>query len=95
MRVARISDAEIEGRKRVLARYLAQRASCRGVVTVSLSSMTSDLDLTANELRCVINHLRNDGMMEVLHRSASNGAQIENAYWITARGMLFAGVEKS
>lgn len=89
--MARIPDAEMEARKRLLLRYLIEQ-SCpvQDDVRVSLTTMMVELELTSSQLRIALLHLKAAGYVQVERCFATNGAQVENAYRVTRLGRVYS-----
>lgn len=92
--MARIPVAQMEARKRLLLRYIANREGSAGrIARIANADMMSDLELTDGQLRTVMLHLVDEGYVNVERCYAPNGAQIENAYRVTRIGKRFMGTK--
>lgn len=85
--MAKISVADMEARKLEVMKYLAARTDDQGMAVVSRRCLMEDLSLTPAQLRLALSCIREAGMVLPVPRYSENGAQCENAYRITARGI--------
>lgn len=84
--MARIKDAEMEKRKRLVVNYFAEKTSSGRSYRATYSAIADDLGLSVKQLRCVISSLESQGAIRVTKRFSPLGAQIENAYRVTPYG---------
>ena len=94
--MTRTSERVIEGRKRALLEYVAERSRALQIAPdmpvetfLSLSGLSAELGLSVSQTRCLVRRLTDDSFLAVIPRYLPNGGQLENAFRVTPAGLAF------
>lgn len=84
--MARVARRIIERRRVQVLLYMVQHAESDGLTRVSNGEMAVALGLSVEQVRNACRALAVNGLLESHPQYLYNGAQVENAYCLTAQG---------